>query len=195
MFDFPLFWTTRLLYIVEMANFDAQAVIGYGRGNNSGPVNVGYTDIMPYHTGTIKEYRTAYGAGTQYRYMEGLWDSLENVCDGVRFSEANMYAFLNPADYETSSGGTLIGTRPTSAGYIKALTGSSVAGFEWAWFPSDTTGSESHYLTDLYDYSSYGGFLCVGGNFYKYQNQGMFSFSTYYSGSSYNVGYRIQYLP
>ncbi len=53
--DFAMRFTLWLLYIVEFADWNSQAKIGYGCGNNSSPQSMGYTDSMPYHTGTTPE--------------------------------------------------------------------------------------------------------------------------------------------
>ena len=45
-------FTLWLLYLVEFADWNTQKTIGKGCGNNSAAQNMGYTDSMPYHTGT-----------------------------------------------------------------------------------------------------------------------------------------------
>ena len=101
--DFAMFWTIRMLYLVEYADWNCQKVIGYGCGDGSstGVTAMGYTDEMPYHTGTTKSSKTAYGFGTQYRYIEGLWDNVLDWCDGIYFSGANVYGIMNPIRYPT----------------------------------------------------------------------------------------------
>lgn len=80
-YDFATWFTLLLLYLVEYADWDSQAKIGYGgyvREEKSG-----YTDNMPYHTGTMRQTRESYGAGTQYRYIEGLWEQRFEFADGI----------------------------------------------------------------------------------------------------------------
>jgi hypothetical protein len=119
-YDFAMYWTIMMLYLVEFADWNSQAKIGYGCGNNSAAQAVGASDSMPYHTGTMQSSRTTYGAGCQYRYIEGLWDNVYDWCDGIYFSGSNVYCIKNPASFSDTANGTNIGTRPTSSNYISA---------------------------------------------------------------------------
>lgn len=193
-YDFAMYWTIAMLYLVEFADWNSQAKIGYGCSPSGSKWNVGYTDSMPYHTGTTASARTSYG-GTQYRYIEGLWDNVYDWCDGIYFSGANVYCIKNPSSFSDSSGGTLVGTRPTSGGWISAFNIPTANGFEYALYTSAISGSESTYITD-FCYSG-GVVLCVGGNYSQYQDYGLFclngSTSASYAGSI--VGSRLQKLP
>ena len=80
--NFAMRFTLWLLYLVEFADWNTQKTIGKGCGNNSAAQNMGYTDSMPYHTGTTQSNRDTYGLGTQYRNIEGLWDNCYDFCDG-----------------------------------------------------------------------------------------------------------------
>ena len=75
-FDFATRVTIWMLYLVEFADWNSQEKIGYGCGNNSSAENVGASDTMQYHTGTMQANRTDWGVGVQYRYIEGLWDNV-----------------------------------------------------------------------------------------------------------------------
>lgn len=198
-FDFAMFWTIRLLYLVEFADWDSQKVIGYGCGNNSSVITMGYTDSMPYHTGTMASSRTTYAASTQYRYIEGIWDNVPDWCDGIRFSSSTIYTYLNPSTYSDSSGGTNIGTRPTSSGCISAFGIPSATDYEWALYPSSVVSDSnfSTYVADNCNYHSSGVVLYVGGSYFQYRGYGMFYRNGDYS-SSYSNGYigaRLMYLP
>ena len=150
-----------MLYLVEFADWNSQAKIGYGCGNNSSAQAVGASDSMPYHTGTMQSSRTTYGVGTQYRFIEGLWDNVFDWCDGIYFSGANVYCIKNPSSFSDSSSGTLVGTRPTSGGWISAFNVPTANGFDYALYTSAISGSEATYITD-YCYSG-GVVLYVGG--------------------------------
>ena len=118
MSDFAMWWTIRMLYLVEFANWDSQASIGYGCSlDSSAPTAVyamGYTDNMPYHTGTVATSRSSYG-GTQYRYIEGLWD---NICDyiaGIFTYSSDIYAIKDPTYFGyTDDHKTKVGTRSST---------------------------------------------------------------------------------
>ena len=195
--DYALFWTIRMLYLVEYADWDSQKVIGYGRGNGSAVETMGYTDSMPYHTGTMLSSRTTYGVGTQYRNIEGVWDNCLDWCDGVYFSGANTYGILNPNYFSDTSYGTLVCTRPTTAGYISAWQFSTMEGYDWFMWPSAVAGSTTSYVADLCYYYASGVVLCVGGYYSQNLSCGMFYLSGSSAASSYgaDVGSRLMILP
>ena len=195
-YDYAMYWTIMMLYLVEYANWNSQATIGYGCSAGSAKFNMGATDAMTYHTGTSAANRTTYGS-VQYRYIEGLWDNVYDWCDGIYFSGANVYCIKNPASFSDTTGGTLEGTRPTSSGYISAWTNPTAAGFEYALYPSAVAGSETTYICDYCNYSSSGVVLRVGGNYGQSQDRGAFYLNgnSAASYSSASVGCRLQKLP
>ena len=118
-------------------------------------------------------------------------------CDGIYFSGANVYCIKNPASFSDTSGGTNIGTRPTSGGWISAWSIPSVSGFEYALYPSAVAGSENTYVCDYCDYGASGVVLCVGGGYGQGQDYGAFYLSGYVAASyAYaGIGCRLQKLP
>lgn len=194
-YDYAMYWTIMMLYLVEYANWNSQATIGYGCSAGSAKFNMGATDAMTYHTGTSAANRTTYGS-VQYRYIEGLWDNVYDWCDGIYFSGANVYCIKKPASFSDTTGGTLVGTRPTSSGYISAWTNPTAAGFEYALYPSAVAGSETTYVCDCCYYSSSGVVLFVGGYYGQYQNRGAFYlYGLAASNSVASIGCRLQKLP
>ena len=194
--DFHTFWTVRMLYIVEFANWNSQEVIGYGCGNGSSAVSTGTTNSMQYHTGTTQSSRTTYGTGVQYRNIEDPWGNVFEWVDGIYFSGSSIYIINDPASFSESFSGVNVGTRPTSYGYISNLaTGSG--DYDWAMYPSDVSGSDSTYIPDYCDYLSYGVTLAVGGYYYKSKDFGMFHLNGYVDDSTSNssIGTRLMYLP
>lgn len=195
-YDFAMYWTIMMLYLVEYADWNSQAKIGYGGGNNSGTENMGATDAMTYHTGTTAASRTTYAAGIQYRHIEGLWSNVFDWCDGIYFSGANVYCIKNPASFSDTSGGTNIGTRPTSSNWISAWSIPSVSGFEYALYPSAVAGSKNTYVCDYCSYNASGDVLRVGGRG-QVQDYGAFFLSgagAASDGGAY-IGCRLQKLP
>ena len=195
-YDYAMYWTIMMLYLVEYADWNSQAKIGYGCGNNSAAENAGLTDAMVYHTGTNAASRTTYGH-TQYRHIEDLWGNVYDWCDGIYFSSANVYCIKNPASFSDNSGGTLVGQRATSGNYIKGWTNPTASGFEYALYPSEVGGTEATYVCDYCDYSSSGVVLLVGGYYLQYQYYGAFYLvgdnAASYKSSS--IGSRLQKLP
>jgi len=197
--DYAMRWTVNMLYLVEFAHWNSQLKIGYGCGNGSSVGNMGYTDSMPYHTGTTQSSRTTYGLGTQYRYIEGWWDNVYDYVDGVYFSSTSIYGIKNPANFSDSEGGTAIGTRSNASGYIKAFTDPSASGFEYAIYPNstDSTLNGTTYICDRCFYNSRGVVLYAGSDFYKSQNIGMFCLNGSSSATSMGnaIGSRLMVLP
>lgn len=198
--DIMMMTTIWLLYLVEFANWDSQKTIGYGcapDGSTSAVRAMGYTDAMQYHTGTTAVNRTTYG-GTQYRNIEGLWDNCYDWYDGVYFSGANIYAIINPNNFSDTTGGTLVGTRPTTSAYIKSFKNSEVSGFEWFMYPDDVTGaSEDTYVGDYCSYNASGVVLLGGGSYDQGRYYGLFYLDGSHAASlqSANIGSRLQELP
>ena len=195
-YDYAMYWTIMMLYLVEYADWNSQKVIGYGCSPSGSKFNMGATDAMIYHTGTTAANRTTYGS-VQYRHIEGLWDNVYDWCDGIYFSGANVYCIKNPAQFSDTSGGTNVGTRATSGGYISGWTNPTASGFEYALYPNAVAGSESTYVCDYCYYSSSGVVLRVGGGYVQSQNRGAFclvgNVAASVQGS--DIGCRLQKLP
>ena len=172
-YDFAMYWTIMMLYLVEYANWNSQATIGYGCSPSGNKFNMGLTDNMQYHTGTTAAARTTYGS-IQYRHIEGLWDNVYDWCDGIRFSGSTVYCIANPASFSDTSGGTNVGTRATSSGWISGWTNPTADGFEYALYPNAVSGSETTYVCDYCYYGSSGVVLFVGGGYGQNQDRGAF---------------------
>lgn len=197
--DQALLVTLWLLYLVEYGDWNSQAKIGYGcSAGGSATENAGATDGMTYHTGTSAASRTTYGH-TQYRYIEDLWGNVYDWIDGIYFSGQTVYAIKNPANYSDTTGGTNVGTRPTTSGVATAWNIPNVTGFEYALYPSATVADSTYSTYDCdncYYYAS--GVVLFGGGYYG-QNQyhGLFCLygndaaSYQYAG----IGGRLQKLP
>lgn len=193
--DFATRFTIWLLYLVEFANWNSQAKIGYGCGNNSGVQAMGYTDDMQYHTGTTQASRTTYGVGTQYRHIEGLWDNVYDWLDGCYYNSNGLNIILNPANFSESSGGTAVGT--PSNGYPSKFGKKDVSGVFPMFIPTEATGSDSTYSCDYWNFYASNSCLCAGGYYNQYLNRGLF-FVECASDNSYAYAYhgsRLMVLP
>ena len=192
-FDYAMRVTIQMLYLVEFADWNSQAKIGYGCSASGSKANNGQTDSMQYHTGTTAASRTTYGF-TQYRYIEGLWDNAYDWMDGCYYNSNGMYVINTPSAFSDSSGGSLIG-KPSS-GYPSAISVSTVSGLEWAIYPSAANGSDSTYVADSWNYSASSPCLRCGGNYGQSQNRGLFCVHCdTASVTSTNFGCRLQKLP
>lgn len=200
-YDFAMYWTIMMLYLVEFADWDSQAKIGYGCGNNSSVEKAGLTDDMIYHTGTNAANRTTYGH-VQYRHIEDLWANVTDWVDGIYFSGTTVYAIKNPTNFSDTTGGTNVGTRSAETETTccaKAWNKPSATGFEWALYPSDVQrySNWTTYTTDMCTYQSSGIALSVGGYVNQFQQYGAFAFdgTTSASTTSPGIGSRLMKLP
>lgn len=192
--DFATRFTLWLLYIVEFANWNSQAKIGYGCGNGSAVQAMGASDSMPYHTGTMQTSRTTYGVGTQYRNIEGLWDNCLDWCDGCYYSSAGMSIILNPANFSDTANGTVVGT-PTG-GWPSAFTVKDVSGAFPLFIPTTSSGSDSTYSCDSWSFDASSPCLYAGGGYGRGTDCGLFYVSC--SAASYSYAYfgsRLLELP
>ena len=160
--DFSMWWTIRMLYLVEFANWNSQAMIGYGCGTGS-LQNSGLTDNMSYHTGTMLTSKTTFGAGIQYRYIEDPWANGDEYFSGLFFLDsspsvyARMYFWVRDIEHliDYVSWGTYIGQVDNyNTGFIIS-SWTTPPGSEQYWLPAPKNGVDSSY-TDQYvtDYCS-----------------------------------------
>ena len=196
--DYAMRWTVNMLYLVEFAHWNSQEKIGYGCGYSL--TNMGYTDNMGYHTGTTQSSRTTYGLGTQYRNIEGWWDNVYDLVDGIYFGGQSIFAIKNPSNFSDTTGGTLIGYRPDSSGYIKGWTNPyAFEGFEYALYPNNVDSSldGTTYIGDYCSYNSSGVVLYAGGNYSQSQYLGAFFLGGVNGQSSKSavIGSRLMVLP
>lgn len=197
MMDFATRFTIWLLYIVEFANWNSQATIGKGcsetSASSSAVFNMGYTDSMPYHTGTTQSARTSYG-GTQYRYLEGLWDNCYDRLTGCYNSSSGLMVTVNPANYAENSGGVSVGT-PVS-GWIAGLTVSTSGPFPCFINSSTSGGGENAYVCDDWYFNASSPVVYVGGNYSQGGDRGLFCVNcTGLTVTSDNRGSRLQKFP
>lgn len=190
--DFAMRFTLWLLYIVEFADWNSRAKIGYGCSPSSSAFTMGYTDSMPYHTGTNQSSRATYG-GTQYRNIEGLWDNVWDWCDGCYNDGNGLNIVLNPSKFSDSSNGTAVGV--PSNGWPSAFKVKTNGGF-LMFIPTSTSGNDATYSCDKWNFSSSYPCLYVGGYYSHYSHFGLFYVNcitaSYHDGL---IGCRLQELP
>lgn len=192
--DFATWFTIWLLYLVEFADWNSQDKIGYGCGNNSATQNMGYTDSMPYHTGTTQSSRTTYGLGTQYRNIEGLWDNVYDWLDGAYNNSNGLNIILNPANFSDSSGGIAVGVPPN--GYPSAFDIKTVNGTYPIIIPTAASGSQTTYSCDNWGFSASSPCLVGGGYYAQNLSLGLFFVSCVSADSTYDGrGCRLMKLP
>ena len=173
--DFATRFTIWLLYLVEFADWNSQEKIGYGcgNGNSTNTQAMGYTDSMPYHTGTTLANRTTYGFGTQYRYIEGLWDNVYDYLDGCYYnSYLTLYTILDPSLFSDSTNGTMIATQ--RSGYPSAFSIKSVDGSFPMFVSTVGGGSDTTYSCDGWSMFKSAPCICAGGETSHSGDRGLF---------------------
>lgn len=192
--DIQIRMTLWMLYLVEFADWNSQKTIGKGCGNNSATENMGYTDSMPYHTGTTQSSRDTYGLGTQYRNIEGLWDNVFDWGDGCYYNSAGLNIIQNPNNFSDSSGGTAVGV--PSNGWPSKFDVADETGLEWVIFPVESNGSETTYSSDYWNFGASNPCLCFGGYYSQDGNRGLFYVNCNAASNSVAyIGCRLQKLP
>jgi len=205
MFDFAMWWTINMLYLVEFADWDCQKTIGKGCGNSYNTIrNTGTSDDVAYHTGTHQPNRNTYYEGVQYRWIEDLWAGVFDWIDGIRFSGRNVYAYINPSEYgncESSGGTQVFSTNADMSSCISDYNVPTISGLEWALFPSKVTGAVNYtsYVADSCSLDSSSVVAYTGGGYYSQgSSYGLFRIGSG-AASTINpngyIGVRLQYLP
>lgn len=198
-YDFAMRFTIWLLYLVEFADWNSQAMIGSGISGSNGPAAVGYTDSMPYHTGTTQSSAAADGLGTQYRNIEGLWENVVEVLDGCYNGSNGIYIILNPQNFADQANGVLAGRIGIgSSGSDRYPSGFSVGGENCfpLFVPSKRGGSGSTYSCDIWPFggNAYPVIPVGGGHDLQSNEAGLFAIS-FTDLNERTMGYRIMELP
>lgn len=197
LYDFSSYCALILLYVVEYADWNSQAVIGRGYvDSNYAQINTGATDSMTYHTG--RAAGTDGKTAIQYRHIENMWGNIYQFVDGINFNYRQAYVCLDPTKYADNTAESYIDTGitlPSSDGYIKGLGYSS--NNDWLIIPNASGGTDSTYIPD-YIYSGTGRcVLCCGGVWDNASSAGAACFLCYYDSTSAStfIGVRLLYNP
>lgn len=197
--DYAMWWTIRMLYLVEFADWNSQAKIGYGCGDGSATHNSGASDSAQYHTGTMQANRTTYGAGVQYRFIEDPWGNVFDWCDGIVLSNNKAYVTNVIANYgESSTNHTKVSDGVSNTNEISGWDVPTTSGLKWALYPNAQVSNNNYdtYCADRVYVGSTSVVVYVGGSYGQARGFGMFC--TYGSTASYtaaSIGARLQYLP
>ena len=190
--DFAQFWYVNMLFLVEFADWNGER-IGRGCSTSNNKMYNGQTDTMGYHTGTTAASRDDYSF-TQYRNIEGWWDNVYDWIDGCYYSFVGLHVISNPNNFSDNTNGTLVG-KPSS-GYPSDFAIPTANGLEWALFPSASSGSQTTYVPDTWDFYYKNTCLLHGSNYSQYRNQGPFFIACYKTSDSINTtGCRLQERP
>ena len=207
--DLPMWWTIRLLYLIEVANWNSQTVIGAGRTfTQATPTFLanGTTTNVAWHSG--RSSGTDDQVGVKYHGIENLWGNISQYVDGVNYYNGSIYVAINPSNFgeKTTNGHRLLSyTVPTSGmgDFIQAY--GHDAEYPWAMLPININGgSYSTFVPDGYyvqpqvePYATGWEWLYTGGEVNHGTGAGLFSNIFYgHSQDAYaSVGARMMFLP
>lgn len=177
MWDYAMWWTINMLYLVEYADWDCQTKIGmgcslYGDASNYKTVESGYS--ITGHTG--QDQMTIYNT-VMYRYIVDLWANLNTYIDGIRMDQKNVYIIKNPSEFSDTTGGTLVTDNApwTGTDYIKSWSDpESIEGYEYALFPLTSKGTEGYVKDATNIYPNDSNRQAVATEFGNYENNGTY---------------------
>lgn len=191
--DYATRFTIQLLYLVEFADWNSQEKIGYGCGNGTSTENMGLSDTMGYHTGTMQTSRDTYGVGVQYRNIEGLWDNVFDFVDGCYNDSNGLNIILNPNKFSDTEGGVSVGI--PSNGFPSKFSVNSNAPFPM-FYPTESNGSNETYSCDAWGFDAKNQALYSGSYYLHSTNNGLFyTHGNEKSGQAGIIGSRLMELP
>ena len=190
-FDWMVLQLLRDLFCVVFATTNSQSIFLGRTTNFSDAATVGGTWNISAPCG--------WNTTTMQNRFFGIEDVFGNVndwCDGVTLYDSTIYSTVNYNNFRDDTSNMVnSGSRPTSGGYISALTYNTAQPF--LNYPSAASGGETKYYCDYESYSSSRNVLLVGGGYYDgkasglWLSNGSYDVSTSYS----NIGGRLVYRP
>ena len=189
----------QMLYLVEFANNNSQAMIGRGYVDGSAKINTGSCDAVIGLTG--RPGSTDGKTDVVYRGIEGLWGNIWEFVDGINWN-GSIYVCNDPSKYadDTTSNYTLLtytGATNWSGVYIKEM-GVDTGGNQHIMLPTTAaSASETTYLCDAVWTTTGWRVYLYGGDYASGSKVGLFGsyLSVASSGSNATIGSRLIYIP
>lgn len=190
--DARIWSAIQLLYLVEFANWDSQAMIGNGVYGDSTNVYVanGKTDIMSYHTGKSEDIEWPQ---VQYRGIEGVFGNALEMIDGLKISNKVISASLDNVNYEEIGSYSGYSTDSVKMSITKLLFNEK---YKFLFAPkAGEQNAAGEYIPDsVYAGEPGSAYLCLGGYYAMKLNGGLFFCYASIGGTS-NYGFRYIYDP
>lgn len=140
----------QMLYVVEFANLNSQAMLGNGWTGKSESAVTGSTAELGNRSG----YLGVNGNQISYRGMEDFFGNIWEFVDGLLIKDDGYYMTNNPAYFGNASNSTRIGITPltdtddSKNGYVTSIERNRT--IDYCFFPNATGGSESTYYCDYF---------------------------------------------
>ncbi len=185
----------QMLYLVEYADYDSQAKLGYGNCSTSAAINTGSCDALGMKSGCIKNDKKS---GVIYRGVENIFSNIYQWLDGINIGTGpKSWVCKDRSQYasdKTASPYVQLGYMDASKnGYIKTMGYDS--NHPEVQRATETGGSDSTYCPDYFTSSS-GYAVYVGGYWSSGLDCGLWcaAYSTS-SGTYAAVGGRLLFIP
>ena len=185
----------QMLYLVEYADYDSQAKLGYGNCSTSAAINTGSCDALGMKSGCIKNDKKS---GVIYRGVENIFSNIYQWLDGINIGTGpKSWVCKDRSQYasdKTASPYVQLGYMDASKnGYIKTMGYDS--NHPEVQRATETGGSDSTYCPD-YFYSSSGCAVYVGGYWSADLHCGLWC-ASYYTSSYANtsIGGPLLFIP
>jgi hypothetical protein len=190
----------QMLYLVEFANNNSQAMIGRGYvDGNSAKLSTGSCDVVPNLTG--RPAGTDGKTDIVYRGIEGIWGNLWEFVDGVNFFNGAYYVCNDPAKYadDTQNGYDAVAWIYDYyvAKYI-TINSCGDGSDNYVMLPYQAGGSEATGYCDTCWAASGGGKVCArGGGWDVGSTGGLFTMTVSNASglSGSDIGSRLIYIP
>lgn len=186
-----------MLYLVEYADWNSQAVIGQGYTAGSAVITCGGTDSMAYHTG--RPAGTDGLTSIQYRGIEDLWGNCWSWVDGINFSGTQAYYCLDRKQFvdDKSAGYSALGYNCVSGNNSFPKSHGVDANAPWLFLPTSTGGSNASFIPDGWWTSTGWRVFAVGGSYGSGLSAGAVArFASHSSSGAYAFfGGRLLYIP
>lgn len=175
-FDIHTYMARNLLYLIEYANYNSQAMIGEGITNSTNAHVSGETDILTYHTGRVGG--TNNQSAVQYRWIENPFGNVWNWIDGILTQTRIAFICNDETKYSSSvtesyfnSGITVISNFESD--YIKSLKDY----YNSYLIPTEVHASSTTYICDAAVNDGGLRAICVGGRNGMNTMAGLFTWS------------------
>lgn len=185
----------QILYLVEYADYDSQAKLGYGNCNTSAAISTGGCDSLGMKSGCLINDKAH---AVIYRGVENIISNIRQWLDGINISSYYSWVCKNRSQYasdKVSSPYVKLGYQDaTSNGYIKTM--GYDTNYPEVQRASVTGGSDSTYCPDYFSSISSARAVHVGGGYGNGLSCGLW-YAAYYTSPYTNayLGGRLLFIP
>jgi len=187
------YFIIQMLYLVEYADYNSQAMLGQGNTNNTAALTSGGCDALGMKSGSIVSDGKH---SVIYRGIEDIFGNVWQFVDGINIKDHQTYINYNPLTYavDTFDGNYQL------LGYLNAnVSGYSLSlGYDvnqsLVSLPTSIGGDEQNYMSDYYNQATGNRITLVGGGWSSFSGSGLWFWSVRISSSDSNVYFGARLL-